>query len=55
MSRRLTWVFVLGVALSLAALIASSDQDAIANLLKHDIGSLALKLVAGDISSAAWC
>jgi len=44
-SRRLTWVFVLGVALSLAALIASSDQDAIATLLKHDISSLALKLV----------
>ena len=44
MSRRLTWVFVLGVALSLAALIASSDQDAIATLLKHDIGSLVLKL-----------
>jgi aspartyl protease family protein len=44
MSRRLTWVFVLGVALSLAALIASSDQDAIAMLLKHDIGALALKL-----------
>jgi aspartyl protease family protein len=43
-SRRQTWVFVLGVALSLAALIASSDQDAIATLLKHDIGSLALKL-----------
>ena len=44
MSRRLTWVFVLGVALSFAALIASTDQDAIATLLKHDIGSLALKL-----------
>jgi aspartyl protease family protein len=44
MSRRLTWVFVLGVALSLAALIASSDQDAIATLLKHDISALALKL-----------
>jgi aspartyl protease family protein len=44
MSRRLTWVFVFGVALSLAALIASSDQDAIAMLLKHDIGALALKL-----------
>ena len=44
MSRRLTWVFVLGVALSLAALIASSDQDAIANLLRHDVGTLALKL-----------
>jgi aspartyl protease family protein len=44
-SRRLTWVFVLGVALSLAALIATNDQDAIANLLRHDVGSLALKLV----------
>jgi aspartyl protease family protein len=43
-SRRLTWVFVLGVALSLAALIASNDQDAIANLLRHDIGSLMLKV-----------
>jgi aspartyl protease family protein len=43
-SRRLTWSFVLGVALSLAALIASTDQDAIANLLRHDVGSLALKL-----------
>jgi aspartyl protease family protein len=43
-SRRLTWVFVFGVALSLAALIASSDQDAIANLLRHDIGSLLLKI-----------
>ena len=44
MSRRLTWSFVFGIALSLAALIASSDQDAIANLLRHDIGSLALKV-----------
>lgn len=44
MSRRLTWTFVVGVALSLAALIATSDQDPISNLLRHDIGSLALKL-----------
>jgi aspartyl protease family protein len=43
-SRRLTLSFVLGVALSLAALIASNDQDAIANLLRHDIGSLLLKI-----------
>jgi aspartyl protease family protein len=43
-SRRLTWIFVLGVALSLAALVASNDQDAIANLLRHDIGSLVLKV-----------
>ena len=45
MSRRLTWSLVLGVALSLAALIASSDQDAIASLLRHDIASLVLKVV----------
>lgn len=44
MTRRLTWVFVLGVALSLAALIATNDQDAIAGLLRHDIGSLTLKI-----------
>ncbi len=44
MSRRLTWSFVLGVAVSLAALIASSDHDAIANLLHHNIGSLVLKV-----------
>lgn len=44
-SRRLTWTLVFGVALSLAALIATSDQDPIANLLRHDIGSLALKLM----------
>jgi aspartyl protease family protein len=43
-SRRLTWSFVFGAALSMAALIASNDQDAIANLLRHDIGSLALKI-----------
>jgi len=43
-SRRLIWIFAVGVAVSLAALIASSDQDPIANLLRHDIGSLALKL-----------
>ncbi len=45
MSRRLTWSFVLGAALSLAALIASNDQDAITNLLRHDVGSLAVKIV----------
>ena len=44
MSRRLTWSFVLGVAVSLAALIATNDQDAIANLLRHDVGSLVLKI-----------
>ncbi|MGH6727258.1 MAG: TIGR02281 family clan AA aspartic protease [Pseudolabrys sp.] len=45
MSRRLIWSLVIGVALSLAALIASNDQDAITNLLSHDVGSLALKAV----------
>lgn len=44
MSRRLTWSLVLGVGISLAALIASSDQDAITSLLRHDMGGLALKI-----------
>jgi aspartyl protease family protein len=44
-SRRLTWSLVLGVALSLAVLIATSnDYDAIANLLRHDVSSLLLKV-----------
>lgn len=45
MSRRLIWTLLFGVALSLAALIASSDQDAITNLLRHDVGSPAIKIV----------
>ena len=45
MSRRLTWVFIAGVALSLAALIAMQDRDPIANLLRHDVASLSVKLV----------
>jgi aspartyl protease family protein len=45
MSRRLTWSLLLGVTLSLAALIATSnDHDAIAKLLRHDVGSLLLKI-----------
>ena len=44
MSRRLTWSLVLGVALSIAALIATNDQDAIANLLRHDAASFVLKI-----------
>jgi aspartyl protease family protein len=44
LSRRLTWSLVLGVGVSLAALIASKDQDAITNLLRHDLGALALKV-----------
>ncbi len=45
MSRRLTWSLVLGVALSLAVLIVTSDdKDAIANLLRHDMGALVFKV-----------
>jgi aspartyl protease family protein len=44
-SRRLTWSLLFGIALSLAVLIATSgDHDAIANLLRHDVGSLVLKV-----------
>ncbi len=44
MSRRLTWIFVIGAALSLAALIATANQDPIAQLLRHDRGPLLLKI-----------
>ncbi len=44
MSRRLTWSLVLGVAVSLAVLIASSDSDPISNLLRHDMGGLVIKV-----------
>jgi aspartyl protease family protein len=43
-SRRLLWSLMLGLTLSLAALIAHNDHDAIANLLSHDVGSLILKV-----------
>jgi aspartyl protease family protein len=43
-SRRLTWSLVLGVAVSLAVLIASSDSDPISNLLRHDMGGLVIKV-----------
>jgi len=43
-SRRLTWIFVIGAALSLAALIATANQDPIAQLLRHDLGPLLLKV-----------
>jgi aspartyl protease family protein len=45
MSRRLTWSLLLAVSLSLAALIASTDQDAITTLLRHDIGALVIKII----------
>lgn len=44
MSRRLTWIFVIGAALSLAALIATANQDPIAQLLRHELGPLLLKV-----------
>lgn len=44
MSRRLIWSLVLGVGVSLAALIASSDQDSITDLLRHDVGAVVLKI-----------
>lgn len=44
MSRRLLWSLVIGMALSLAVLIASSDEDAIASLLRHDFSALMLKI-----------
>lgn len=44
MSRRLIWLLVLGVGLSLTVLIATTDQDPIAKLLRHDLGGVALKI-----------
>ena len=44
MSRRLTWTLVIGMALSLAVLIATTDTDPITTLLRHDVGSLIVKL-----------
>jgi aspartyl protease family protein len=43
MSRRLLWSLLLGIALSLLVLIATNDQDAIANLLRHDMSAVVLK------------
>ena len=44
MSRRLVWILLFGVALSLAALIASNDHDAINSLLRRDFASLVPKV-----------
>src|SRR4029078_6475898 len=43
MSRRLLWALLLGIALSLAVLTATNDQDAITNLLRHDVSAVVLK------------
>ena len=42
-SRRLLWSLLLGVAISLAILIASRDEDAITKLLRHDVSDVMLK------------
>jgi aspartyl protease family protein len=44
-TRRLTWVFIIGIALSAAVMLATHEQDAIATLLKHDLSSLVVKVV----------
>ena len=44
MSRRLLWSLIIGIAVSVVALIASNDHDAIANLLRHDTSALVLKV-----------
>jgi aspartyl protease family protein len=38
-TRRLTWSLFLGAAISLAALIATSGEDAITDLLHHDVST----------------
>jgi aspartyl protease family protein len=43
-SRRLLWSLLLGVAVSLAILIASRDEDAITRLLQHDVSDVILKV-----------
>jgi aspartyl protease family protein len=45
MSRRLTWSLLLGMVLSLAVLIATTDTDPITNFLRHDMGGLVVKIV----------
>jgi aspartyl protease family protein len=43
-SRRLLWFLVLGTALSLTVLIAGSDADPIAHLLRRDFDTLLIKV-----------
>ena len=40
MSRRLLWVVMIGIALTMGVLIASHDQGTIAGLDTNDFGSL---------------
>jgi aspartyl protease family protein len=46
-SRRLVWALIIGIAVSIAALIARNDHDPIANLLRHDTPSLIVNIVMG--------
>jgi aspartyl protease family protein len=46
-NRRLLWSLLLGVAVSLAILIASHDEDAITNLLQHGMSDVLLKVAMG--------
>jgi aspartyl protease family protein len=43
MSRRLTFTLLFGVILSFTAITASSERDAIGQLLRHDMSAVALK------------
>jgi aspartyl protease family protein len=43
-SRRLVWSLLFGLAVSLAVLIATNDDDAIDNLLRHDTSAVVLKV-----------
>jgi aspartyl protease family protein len=45
MSRRLTWSLLIAVVLSIAALIATTDHDAIATLLRHDSGAVVIRVI----------
>lgn len=44
MRRRLLWSLLFGIAVSIAALIASNDEDTISSLLRHDTSAVLLKL-----------
>ena len=45
MSRRVTWSLLIAVVLSIAALIATTDQDAITTVLRHDTASVVIRVI----------
>ncbi len=45
MSRRLTWSLLFAAVVAAAALIASTGQDGITNFLRHDHGSMVIKVI----------